>query len=358
MPNHSSKSRAGFTLVELLVVIAIIGILVSLLLPAVQSAREAARRMQCVNNLKNLALACHNYHDAQKNFPISRGLTFNFDGAEGGGPASGWILETLPQMEQQALYDRFREGGAFDGVFQVGRGAAPQPNFGLASINNGISVPELMAIEQTFLQCPSDQSVVGTSTEQWGWPTTPVAMTSYKGVIGDTVVSSGSAESLTNGPLPPTVDQPFPSGNYDRPVPVGSPPFDRDCHRDTRCRGIFFRQSWRRPVKIGSIADGTSNTLMIGEDVPGYNTHSAAYYSDGDWCSCNMPLNFAINLPPDEDQSSVLWWERRGFRSLHPGGANFALADGSTRFVSETTDNIVYRTSCTRDAGELTSEQL
>jgi prepilin-type N-terminal cleavage/methylation domain-containing protein len=116
MCRAQSRRRPGFTLVELLVVIAIIGILVALLLPAVQAAREAARRSQCQNNLKQLALACHNHHDNKKRLPFSVSPW-----AEGGPPprtGRGWIIEALPFMEQQNLYVAFepsRVGDMFSG---------------------------------------------------------------------------------------------------------------------------------------------------------------------------------------------------------------------------------------------------
>lgn len=344
-----TSNRRGFTLVELLVVIAIIGILIALLLPAVQSAREAARRINCSSNLRNLALAALNHHDAMGHFPVSMGLDAGTDGSEGAGPAAGWMLQVLPQLEQQALYDRFEEGGAFEGVWQIGRGASPAPGFGLGSLTNGISVPELMAEQIAVLQCPSDPDVQQPSTEQFGWSGVAVAVASYKGVVGDTVVGETNGTTFTNSASI------YPSGRYGKPAPAFTT--QNDCHRDTRCRGIFFRQSWRKPVKISKVIDGTSNTFMIGEDVPSYNFHSAAYYTDGDWCSCNTPLNNLLSLPASAIDPAF-WWEQRGFRSLHPSGANFARADGSVSFIIESVDNVLYRTSCTRDGGELVSEEF
>ncbi|MEM8495150.1 MAG: DUF1559 domain-containing protein [Planctomycetota bacterium] len=344
--------HTAFTLVELLVVISIIGVLVSLLLPAVQSARESARRMSCTNQMRNLGIAALNYHDVERHFPISRGYT-DADGQDGSGPATGWILEVLPQLEQQVLYDQFERGGAFNGNWAIGRGQFPGTGFGLGSNENGISVPELMATPFGLLNCPSDGNASLPSTNQYGWDDVPVTLTSYKGVIGDTVVNPNTESSsfVNTGSL-------FPSGDYQEPPPSHQLTED-DCHRDTRCRGIFFRQSWRRPVKIARITDGTSNTLMIGEDVPDYDRHSAAFYSDGDWCSCNIPLNHLVGTtPPSPDDPADPWWNHRGFRSLHPGGANFVLADGSGRFVSETVDNVAYRTACTRNSGELVNEEL
>src|SRR5450432_2704204 len=110
-------SRA-FTLVELLVVIAIIGILVALLLPAIQAAREAARRSQCTNNLKNLGLGVLNHHDVMKHFPVNMGAYIAGEAPPGvNQPGASWILNTLPQLEEQPLFDKFKAGGAFEGNF-------------------------------------------------------------------------------------------------------------------------------------------------------------------------------------------------------------------------------------------------
>lgn len=339
----------GFTLVELLVVIAIIGILVAMLLPAVQAAREAARRMSCSNQEKNLALACLNYHDVKGHFPESEGYYGTFDGQQGRGSAAGWILKVLPQIEEQALLDQFQAGGAFDGVYVLGRGRSPVPDVGIASKVGDISCPELMKTQLSILQCPSDSSVIELSDEQYGWPGTEVATTSYKGVLGDSVIGETNGTTFTNAASQ------YPSGTYEKAADNFTT--QNDCHRDTRCRGMFFRQSFRRPVKISTVIDGTSKTFLLGEDVPEYNFHSAAFYSDGDWCSCNTPLNNLMNLPPDT-VDPAFWWEQRGFRSLHAGGANFASVDGSVRFVTDGVDNVLYRTTCTRNGEETVSESF
>src|SRR4051812_33233089 len=104
-------TRPGFTLVELLVVIAIIGILVALLLPAIQAAREAARRTGCSNNLKNLGLAALNHHDVMKHFPVSNGAAYSGESPAGVYQSgAGWILNVLPQLEESVLYDQFKSG--------------------------------------------------------------------------------------------------------------------------------------------------------------------------------------------------------------------------------------------------------
>jgi prepilin-type processing-associated H-X9-DG protein len=92
---------------------------------------------------------------------------------------------------------------------------------------------------------------------------------------------------------------------------------------------------------------------MIGEDLPDYNSHSAAFYANGDWCSCNLPLNNLINEPPPNPKDYVTnYWEQQNFRSRHPGGAQFCLVDGSVRFVVDSMDNQTYRVACTRNLGE------
>jgi prepilin-type N-terminal cleavage/methylation domain-containing protein/prepilin-type processing-associated H-X9-DG protein len=344
VPSQSrrTQSERGFTLVELLVVIAIIGVLVALLLPAIQAAREAARRASCTNNLKNLALAILNHHDVKKHFPVSHGA---FSVGEAPGPQSGvgWILETLPQLEQSPLYDRFKQGGAWEGQFRAD--LAPnrsQPNLGLMSVKNGIACRDLMQTELPILSCPSDGSEK-LRDNQWQWANNMVFVTNYKGVIDDTWIGE------TFGSLHNNDASDFPSGMYEetQPAPIGL----RDCHADYRCRGIFFRQSFQRPVNIAQVSDGTSHTFMVGEDLPDYNRHSAAFYANGDWDSCNIGPNNLVN----QDPASVnleFWWDLHSFRSRHPGGLHFALVDGSVQFVQQDVNNELYRTSCTRNGGE------
>ncbi|MEQ8847319.1 DUF1559 domain-containing protein [Botrimarina sp.] len=350
----------GFTLVELLVVIAIIGILVALLLPAVQAAREAARRAACVNNLKNLALAVLNHHDVEGHFPISGGYTDpNAEepnvrlAANDGQPmnCAGWIVQVLPQLEEQALYDQFKAGGAFEGQYRIGICRSPRPGFGMGSMVDGISVPELAKTWLSVIACPSDDSAGVLRTDQWQWQNCEVATTNYKGVLGDTWLNEQPASLFNND------TSQYPSGIYDKGI-NGAPvernaltQADRDCHRGTRCRGLFYRNTWLTPVKMSKVTDGTSKTMMIGEDLPAYNRHSAAYYSNGDWSSCNTPINYTGGVDP-ETLANDLWYDAQGFRSRHPGGAQFARVDGSVAFFAEDVDNTFYRTSCTRNGDE------
>jgi prepilin-type processing-associated H-X9-DG protein len=270
-------------------------------------------------------------------------------------PCVGWILNILPQLEEQPLFDQFQQGGAFEGSYSATGGGCLQPkaNKGIGSLKNGISVPALMQTQLSILQCPSDASVKLLSNVQYEFVGCPVALTSYKGVLDDTFLGQADGSTYKND-VPPE----YMSGIYREPTTSPVPGTDRDCHRDMRCRGIFFRHSYRRPVSIKKVTDGTSKTLMIGEDSPDYNKHSAAYYSNGDWCSCNLPLNHGMSLPPQYPVFLSTWWEGQGFRSKHPGGVHFCLVDGSVRFVAEDIDNVLYRTSCTRNGAEAFSGGL
>jgi prepilin-type processing-associated H-X9-DG protein len=339
----------------LLVVIAIIGILVALLLPAVQAAREAARRAACVNNLKNLGIAVLNHHDVMKHFPVSNGAAYAGESPAGVYQSgAGWILNSLPQLEETALYDQFKAGGGFEGQYvQDIASKVSMPLIGLASTKNGISCGKLMATEIKILQCPSDTTDKRVRQDQSEWrgnPATPVAVTNYKGVLDDTFLGEGfpgnGSPFGNNGPGIKYI-----SGPYREPPPSYYPGGPHDCHNNLRCRGIFFRQSFQRPVKISSVTDGTSHTFMIGENLPDYDNHSTAFYGNGDWCSCNIPLNNLLTVNPGT-LNYLFWAEQQGFRSRHPGGAQFCLVDGSVRFVAETMDNQTYRVACSRNGAE------
>ena len=301
MSRASFLRRTGFTLVELLVVIAIIGILVALLLPAVQAAREAARRSQCQNNLKQLALACHNHHDNKRRLPFSVSPW-----AEGGAPprtGRGWIIEALPFMEQQPLYAAFEPSRVGD-MFSGG---------GIMNCQ-----PQLATIIDTLI-CRSDPSP-RLSTNMYQLTGISVAVTSYKGVIGTSNMGGGWPDS--------------PSGMT-------------DTHWMNDCNGLFFRNSYQQKLTFDKIPDGQSNTLMIGEDVSEQNWHSAAFYANGDYASSHAPLNY-FPQPPDPGN----WPRVISFRSKHPQGANFAVADASVQYIPQSIDRLLYQQLCTRNGNE------
>jgi prepilin-type N-terminal cleavage/methylation domain-containing protein/prepilin-type processing-associated H-X9-DG protein len=343
----ASVVRGGFTLVELLVVIAIIGILVALLLPAIQAAREAARRMSCSNNLHNIGLAVLNFADGQKHMPYSADMwAEEFDGPAHStwiGPGSGkldpsnggegysgrgWVVDIFPQMEEQGKYDQIKA------ALKTTNGKKAFTDPPRATNGSGMGVPDIRQIMQTqlpFLTCPTDPTAMP-SDKQYHWKPILVATTCYKGVIGDDVVWPMSTTWLT-----------------------GSRP---DCHNNLNnlqgCNGLFWRTAYYNPVKLKDITDGQSKTFMVGECVVGQDYQSAALFADGDWAGCNVPLNY-FRPGATEDDLINYWYDVISFRSYHPGGAQFVMADGSVHFVQEGIDLETYEALATRNGGETAS---
>jgi prepilin-type N-terminal cleavage/methylation domain-containing protein/prepilin-type processing-associated H-X9-DG protein len=288
---HPRQSRRlGFTLVELLVVIAIIGVLVALLLPAVQAARESARRMKCSNQLKQFGLSMHNYEDTHKTFPIGHMFRGIFDGDASdadGGSGFGWGTAILPYMEQQALYSQF--------------------NLNFPITANTATVKNLPTA-QTFLAnfaCPSDLKpknwtdgqVINSATSSY-----KVCGTSYDGWQGGAVGASPNRSQFN---------------------------------------GVFERDN-RPPLRIAEITDGTSNQFMVAEarwkqDANGRNRgriFGATDENDGAVGASNaLMLNgqWQMNWTAAEGNPQP----HRTVASNHPGGAMMCMADGSVRFVSE-----------------------
>ncbi len=319
-PSSVLPAPRAFTLVELLVVIAIIGILVALLLPAVQAAREAARRMSCSNNLHNIGLACINYDESNKHLPYSisykpedrprvnctsvwLGPTGGKMAVSNGGPGynqKGWEVDILSQMEETALSDQIVQAlKDYKGDFNI-TGPAGGTGMGAPTIRTQIGR------QLVWLTCPSDSSA-HPSTDQWLEPLldniasrVTVGTTNYKGVIGDNVINSKGCET----PSPPG-DTQFPN--------AGSHP---DCHNTADCNGLLWRGSYFNPVQYRKITDGTSKTFMVGESVVEQDYHSAALFADGDWATCGVQLNYFI-LPADISQvkSAPQWMAARDSRA-------------------------------------------
>jgi prepilin-type N-terminal cleavage/methylation domain-containing protein/prepilin-type processing-associated H-X9-DG protein len=354
----------GFTLVELLVVIAIIGILVALLLPAIQAARESARRSQCANNIKNLSLAALLYHDANKHFPVDEDIyndppdvidLSNGAWKSAGTPdpfidngllsGAGWIVMVLPQLEEQALFDQFK----------------PYLDKKWFSVKLGLNKndPQLRAASATqlsVLTCPSDE-FRGPREDQYPYNTSgqvdnapwTVGVTCYKGNAGDTAYSNSDDMPPFNTPL----------GYWSGGPQYVAVAQKMDCHYARDCFGIFWRMTYARGgVKMKEITDGTSHTLLIGEASP-VDGNSGAWSSEGDWATAGIQINwdwrrFAACIASSGVPSC--WWNMRGFRSAHPGGVQFAFADGSVRFVPDNIDHPIYRAISTRKKGETTAE--
>jgi prepilin-type N-terminal cleavage/methylation domain-containing protein/prepilin-type processing-associated H-X9-DG protein len=330
--NHRSRpwfrKLAGFTLVELLVVIAIIGVLVALLLPAVQAAREAARRMQCGNNLKQLALASHNYHDAYKVFPPeSIGTTQ----PPGDWASNMWKINNMERLSWMVLTMPFYEQGALHASIEQG---GPASNTEGVNTGKGGAMPLWTAyfpfrVKVASLHCPSDGTGPATSA-------TNNARNNYNACIGDEVWNI-----------------------------VGR----------TNRRGIF---SHRVGVSVGAVKDGTSNTAFMSEhsihpqwanpnctNIHGcyvivanldqnpalclatrgpngtiVGTQPATHQRRGNSLFAGFPMmsGFSTVLPPNSPACArnIGEWEWGVFPpdSYHPGGVNLAMADGSVRFMS------------------------
>jgi prepilin-type N-terminal cleavage/methylation domain-containing protein len=336
--------RVGFTLVELLVVIAIIGVLIALLLPAVQAAREAARRITCSNNLKNIGLACLNFEGVNKHLPVTVNRRPSFEerdidgnrlgppdgllATKNGGPGysgKGWIVDILPHIEEQAMYDGMKPG--FKGDFSL-HPTLGGTGMGLKAIRSYVNR------QLPLLTCPSDESAKPSLRLYW-WENVEVATTSYKGCIGDSLLTPVSEP-------PGRTDSPFPG--------LGSP----NCHNTAACNGLIYRNTYFAPITLESITDGQSNTILAGEGVVSQDYHSAAYFSDGDWATCGIPLNYFI-VPDDEAVIVPRWYECRGYKSYHMGGAQFVMGDGSVQYLVENIDSLVYRGVATRNGGETVS---
>jgi prepilin-type N-terminal cleavage/methylation domain-containing protein len=310
------NKRRGFTLVELLVVIAIIGILIALLLPAVQAAREAARRSQCSNNLKQLGLAMHNYHDVHKAFPPAAWSSRN---------QLSWVTMILPFIEQQPLHD------------QIDFVAAAYNN-----ANRGAGANQIGA-----LLCPSSKTIRNTNAGDnftvTGSPTVITYTTHYYGILGPEGTNPVSAAAYRMIPAPPTCPTMNDHGGY----------ADQGILGPDRCRS--FRD----------VIDGTSNTLLLGEiswemaasyrnfvrgiGVNGTNINDPVNPENRNAACCSAKnVQYQINLVRYTSGN----FNDVSFGSQHPGGCHFAVADGSVTFISETVDMALYLAAASRDGKE------
>ena len=321
---HAVKltARRGFTLVELLVVIAIIGVLVALLLPAVQAAREAARRTQCSNNLKQIGLALHNFHDTYNKLPVG---THDDDNR-----SYCWRTWILPFVEQMPLYNQL-----------VGDGMWVPPLMGGGS--NGINVDSdpksevtgataaIIKVKLGFYTCPSD---VLPAMDNDGF-----FKTNYCGSMGPVVGTITTCASA-------------------------------DARGDLQTGVLLFSNqntdTW--VTRLADLTDGTSNTIMVGEVSESLNINKLTA-TDGRFPiwpggnnggGCNgtagaaavlrfIDTAYFINRKTGNESNSC-------FSSKHPGGAQFVLGDASVRFVNESISTVVWRAAGTRGDGE--AEQL
>lgn len=332
------RRSAGFTLVELLVVIAIIGILVALLLPAVQSAREAARRMQCGNQLKQLGLALHNFESTYKRFPPA-GTGYAWCAAPPGkGEASIYnangLLLLLPYLEQQALHDRFNLKEATADAPSAAAGRNTMGTLVGNPVSNGNAALAGTVLE-TFL-CPSDS----------GDPQSRLAGGHY-GPGGSFRGAATNYDFITS-------DSDFSICNYWRDS------------AGTR-RRMFGENSTTRPADV---TDGLSNTFAMGETTRWHANGAAFAWAYRTWVMTGIDPGTSdpgINHwhlphvhptwqnPPYTPVRGRIrtWWAAAG--SLHPGGCHFVLGDGSVRFVSQTVNATTLEALCAMGDGQVVS---
>lgn len=306
MPTIKFAQR-GFTLVELLVVIVIIGIMVALLLPAVQSAREAARRSQCVNNLKQVCLAMINYESSHKVFPINWCTSPNSAVREDV-VGHSWLTGLLPFLEESVLYSNIKQGGKLGDNLSPGNVEEPprQP------------VPEFL--------CPSDHHS-GTMKNQLIL-TGIVGVTNFKAVAGMNWPSSVTMDGSPNDDQPVVSAKGRNAGKKD----------GREYGNGIICRGKINACTPPAPLHVTAIRDirdGTSKTFAIGESVPQWCQTSAWYDFNSATATCGIPLNY--KNPNDRTEADRALDENynNSFMSRHAGGANFALCDGSVTFVDD-----------------------
>lgn len=329
----------AFTLIELLVVIAIIAILVALLLPAVQQAREAARRSTCKNNLKQIGLALHNYHDTHNRLPLNRMGGRNNSGAWGTiFPVTfgnvGWMAMILPYMDQSPLYNSINFSDSSQGASSI-----------IGSSNGGIAAN--IAARRTVVTpylCPSNPQaavVVGQSSQPDSWG---------DGIDGGRTDYVGNMGWMHAGHR--DCPQGIYGGNWNGAAWADVQNF---ASKMSDCNGVI---GWQGCINLKDIADGTSTTLAVMEDHHWVNKSLPADNPFGDslWMgpyaihSTKMPINWDIQKNGGTDFRCDQW------SSIHTGGAHGLMADGAVKFANENIDWTIRRAIGTRARSEVAAD--
>ncbi|MDR0610930.1 MAG: DUF1559 domain-containing protein [Planctomycetaceae bacterium] len=311
------RSFYGFTLVELLVVIAIIGLLIALLLPAVQAAREAARRMQCTNNQKQVVLAMHNYHDTNQVFPWG-----------GHGDGIDWAIQVLPFIEKSPVFAEYN--------------------------NNGLSISLMTTIVVPAYTCPSD---IGNNKN------IDFALNSFFGsplLLYNYVVCMGREGVHCPGGPPRSSDP----RNY----------LIDEFTETSRYLAVFnISRTIPLTTTFADIIDGTSNTLALSETVQGAGSMDMRGFiwsgSEGFFTTNQSPNTMVADsdygytitshdrhpLVSVDTTGTYSWYMRRSARSWHVGGVNAGLADGSVRFIPDQINLDVWRAAGSTNGSEIES---
>jgi prepilin-type N-terminal cleavage/methylation domain-containing protein/prepilin-type processing-associated H-X9-DG protein len=381
----------AFTLIELLVVIAIIAVLIGLLLPAVQKVREAAARSKCLNNLRQLAIACHMYHDNEGNFPEGGNCQPKPGSCTGGNDQGSWIVHILSYIEQESIYRKLPPYWPNDLGVNSMDSNFPGPNQnsrpGWQQIMAGVTFDKLGVLPvPAVLVCPSDgQRPPPGDLRTWSDPVFADGNTQYMN-FAHTLVSLKTNYQMSHGPglannaCAPCVwtqyscPKTFGLGDWGYDVcdianKLGVPlPDNASARGDARLVvGMASREGGK--ISIGMVPDGLSNTFLIGETLVWGNPQgmwnnatsaanartavpmNAVFYinaNTGGDCSLYASLNGAIRSN---------WCLNYGFKSRHPGGANFAFADASVRYVPQTIDHKTYNLIGCRFDGQAVSTQ-
>jgi prepilin-type N-terminal cleavage/methylation domain-containing protein/prepilin-type processing-associated H-X9-DG protein len=300
--------RTAFTLIELLVVIAIIAVLIALLVPAVQKVRETANRMQCQNNLKQIGLALHGFESVHKRFPFGAGVCCTPTGPN-------WCVDIMPHAELDNL--------------------AKSLNLSVAQgLKNPVNAQAEQNVVPLFI-CPSDpQGASPIMTRFAPHNASPAHALWYPASMGPTHMDA--CPFCPNG-VPSQANFCCQGNNFGTQAGNGYPAGS--------FAGMFGRTSVTT-IRIADVLDGLSNTFMVGESLPAGCTFLGVFSQNFPLSGTSIPLNHM------EDAVDVNWFRTCGYKSLHPGGANFAMGDGSVHFVSDTIDYRLYNELGTRAGGE------